>query len=819
MNNVERFCRRTYKRHAEAFFILAFILTDCYVSGWALTAGSLAAIVYVFMPAAVAIKSLTPAAQTAYLKAFVKTEKVQKLGFVLLWMHTVRWLISATTTARLFNYRPGEEAIVPVPSALGALMISTQQNTPLALLASPIAFYLMACFAAILMRFRLKASKQDTDLVKQRQNWTQASHFVFTSAFVASILSINLNVHGPAYMIANWLLASARDANFYDSDFDNPSMSHTQALPNPFDSTTVLPVVDTTGQFSNLSFVPFFDTFVIASLSIVLFLLLMHPVMRLNTFLTSFCWRVVSPKSFQNIVEAFLEALRLPARSLTLKEANPFWNNAAKTFLWLVACFLLLFWLFGFCGGPLGHGIQSWMVTSAVDAGFYTKDGAPEWLYSNKFRIFLGSIAALYGCAPVAVMSLAFLPDAKPKQIVINCDGLSFTQGPFISLLGRQFRLWSDLKSFTVKPIPSKNNELKAKFTLNFRSRGHLSFNQSQVSAQDVKVLLDGIDQYASACAVDHQVFDVCNALLEKETDSATSDGIGDTAIESIPAQEFKSTLFVPLNTGEFLPNTQIRIIKQLATKPLCAVYLARNEDGRMVTVKQFYLTDETDESKALTKIFERELEFLSGLDHPQIAKVLNSFTAEKSTFLVLEHRLGKDMRAIVKEHGARPENLTKSWAEQLCQIMIYLHNQTPAIIHRDLTPDNVIVGADGQLRLIDFGAAREFVEGITGTMIGKHCYMAPEQLRGEATHKSDIYSFGGSLYFLLTGRDPVALSQSSPAKVTACSEELDELIRNCTEFDEEKRPQSFAEILERLKNLDNGLKISLPRAKEKAKA
>ncbi|MBZ0185383.1 MAG: protein kinase, partial [Candidatus Obscuribacterales bacterium] len=147
---------------------------------------------------------------------------------------------------------------------------------------------------------------------------------------------------------------------------------------------------------------------------------------------------------------------------------------------------------------------------------------------------------------------------------------------------------------------------------------------------------------------------------------------------------------------------------------------------------------------------------------------------------------------------------------EQLCKIMIHLHSREPAILHRDLTPDNIISGEDGQLRLIDFGAAREFLEGVTGTMIGKQCYVSPEQLRGDASPRSDVYSFGCTLYFLLTGRDPLALSRSSPAKTMDCSAQLDQLIMDCTELDEEKRLQSFPEILERIKAMDRGLKLKL---------
>jgi len=417
------------------------------------------------------------------------------------------------------------------------------------------------------------------------------------------------------------------------------------------------------------------------------------------------------------------------------------------------------------------------------------------------------------------VTASVILPYAKARKLTLNCDGISFFQGPYFTLLGRQTRLWSDLESLKIvksdKPKPNSNPI----FSLKFRSGGHIKFDSSQIPAQDMRVLLDAIDQHAVDCEVDPKVLRICQSLEKIAKEQAASDGIDDTAIASIAKQEFKSTVFVPFSPGDFVPSTRTRIIKQLASKPLCAVYLARNLDGKMQTVKQFYLAEDTEETQAFSKILLREYELLSKLEHPGIAKVSTSFSVDKSTYLIIEYRPGTDLRAIVKEHGARSESLTISWAEQLCEIMIYLHSREPVILHRDLTPDNIIVGEDGQLRLIDFGAAREFLEGITGTMIGKQCYVAPEQLRGDATVKSDIFSFGCTLYYALTGRDPKALSQSSPAKDLNCSDEIDKLIQDCTSFEEAERPQSFEEILQRLKKLDKGFRIKLSAPTEKVSA
>ncbi|MFN8659963.1 MAG: serine/threonine-protein kinase [Candidatus Obscuribacterales bacterium] len=817
MNNVGLACQRVFTRYSEALFIIAFVAADCFLSGWMLTCGTYLAILWVCAPV-IAELIKTPANEVStLLKAFVKTRKVQRLGFLLFWLWGMRTILEAACGANLFRMDYGRPL-----SLTNALIGGVGAFAPLWFLSSPILIYAAACLVSIFTRSRLKATSKDPDLIAQRQTWSGLTHFVFLSSFVASILSITLNKLGPAYMLSNWLLASAKDANFFG--FANGH--EVSAIPSPFppadfgvgaSQPPMLEAVDPSGIFNDMTFVNHFDVFVVGAMSVLALLLLLQPVLKLNALLTSFCWRVVSPKSLQNIVESFLEALRLPTRALNFRESHPVWNNALRTLGWLVFCFAALFWLFGFCGGPLGYAIEGWMMASVVEAGILPATDGPNWLFQPNLRIFLGAVVALYATAPVAVTAAVFLPCAKPRQFTLNADGILFAHGPYLALWGRQFRLWSDLKNMTVKRLkPKPNRPLRAKFCLSFRSGGQIVFDSSQVSAQDLRVLLDAIDQHAVACNVDPEVFEICQELVDADSEKSASDGKLHTAVAAIPVQEFKATIFVPVAPGEFLPGSKTRVIKQLASKPLCAVYLARDEQGRMVIVKHFYLADDSQETKALAKILKREYELLSHLDHPGIAKVLDSFSVDESTFLVIEHRVGNDLRATVNEHGPRPERLMVAWAKQLCEIMIYLHGRDPAVLHRDLTPDNVIAGEDGQLRLIDFGAAREFLDGITGTMIGKHCYIPPEQLRGEATTRSDIYSFGGTLYFLLTGRDPRALSQSSPAKDMDCSEEIDRLIRDCTAFDQDDRPQSFEQILQRLNEIDGGKRIKLPKPKRK---
>jgi hypothetical protein len=802
-------CRSFLRRHAEALFIIAFIVADCFAPSWFITLAASIAILAVSLPAIRNMRSLTASGRVTYLQGLVKTARVQRLGLLLFWLFSIRWLLSAAADANLF--RTDGQSL----SMSKSLLLAAQQFAALDFITHPILIYVVACTIAILLRTRLKATKQDPDLIRQRQLWSGTSHFLFLGAFIASVLSVTVSAGGPVRMLANWLILSACDANLFGTPIS--------ALPEGIIDVTVpqLPRVDPAGTFSDLAFAQTFENFLVVAVSLLMLSVLLQPALKLTSFLTSFCWRVVSPHSVQNIVESFLAALRLPSRALNFKEAHSFWMNAGRSLCWIAACYASLFWLFGFCGGPLGLAIQNWMLASGVDAGFGYSTSAAEWLFQPNLRIFVASVVAMYATAPLAVTGIVVLPYAKPRTLILNSDGLSFSQGPFLCLWGRQFRLWSDLKSITVKRINRKQQQQQqcAQFILSFRSGGHVSFNDKQVSWRDLKVLLEAVDQHAVACSIDQNVFAVCQELEAQDPAAAYSDGIDDSAIKMIPAQQFKSTIFVALQPGELLPTTQTRIIKQLASKPLCAVYLARAEDGRMVIVKHFYLAADTDETRAFAKLLQREYELLSRLDHPGIAKVLQSFSVDHSTYLVIEHRQGSDLRAVVDEHGARSENLVITWAKQLCEIMIYLHSRDPAIVHRDLTPDNIIAGEDGQLRLIDFGAAREFLEGTTGTMIGKQCYVAPEQLRGDATLKSDIYSFGCTLNFLLTGRDPIALSQSSPGGSVDCSEGLNRLVGECTSFEEDHRPASFEDISKRLNELDRGFKLKIPQPKAEAAA
>ncbi|HEY9715404.1 MAG TPA: serine/threonine-protein kinase, partial [Chroococcales cyanobacterium] len=167
------------------------------------------------------------------------------------------------------------------------------------------------------------------------------------------------------------------------------------------------------------------------------------------------------------------------------------------------------------------------------------------------------------------------------------------------------------------------------------------------------------------------------------------------------------------------------------------------------------------------------------------------------------EYIVGQDLRQLVKQNGPQPVDSVLDWCRQIASILEYLHGLEPPLIHRDLTPDNLVLRNDGSVVLIDFGASNQFVGAATGTLVGKQSYIAPEQLRGKATLQSDIYAFGATVYFLLTGRDPVPLSACHPRSVLPeISERIDQFVASMSAPDASSRLKSAADVSEKLSEL-----------------
>jgi hypothetical protein len=190
-------------------------------------------------------------------------------------------------------------------------------------------------------------------------------------------------------------------------------------------------------------------------------------------------------------------------------------------------------------------------------------------------------------------------------------------------------------------------------------------------------------------------------------------------------------------------------------------MYLAEDDAGAKVALKElvFSLVPTTQELDAFT----REAELLRALNHPRIPKFLQSFTVGQgvSTRLYLAQQFlpGVSLaQQLAQQHF--DEAAVLGLARQALEVLRYLHGRSPVVVHRDVKPDNFILGADGALSLVDFGAARSVKAAGThrATLVGTFGYMAPEQLGGTVDARSDLYGLGATLVHLLTRTPPERL-------------------------------------------------------------
>lgn len=166
-------------------------------------------------------------------------------------------------------------------------------------------------------------------------------------------------------------------------------------------------------------------------------------------------------------------------------------------------------------------------------------------------------------------------------------------------------------------------------------------------------------------------------------------------------------------------------------------------------------------------ELFEREARILSQLDHPAIPQYLDYFQVDlpedRQFYLVQKLAEGTSLADLVHDGWRASEDEAKQIAEQVLEILTYLHSLPSPVIHRDIKPRNLIRQDNQHIVLVDFGAVQVSEHGLetyASTVVGTYGYMAPEQFRGKATQVTDLYGLAGTLLFLLTGRPPIALPE-----------------------------------------------------------
>jgi serine/threonine-protein kinase len=209
------------------------------------------------------------------------------------------------------------------------------------------------------------------------------------------------------------------------------------------------------------------------------------------------------------------------------------------------------------------------------------------------------------------------------------------------------------------------------------------------------------------------------------------------------------------LHPGDLLDH--YRIEKLVARSGMASIYKATDElNSRTVAIKVPHPEMEADPQ--LFDRFRREQEIGKKLDHPGVMKVFNDEKRSR-IYMVMEWVEGRLLRNEIAERGKFPVERAAHIAARVCEALDYIH--TNGVTHRDMKPENIMIGPDGRVKIIDFGIAgsegsRRLTFAKLSNVMGTPDYISPEQVKGKrGDGRSDIYAVGVMLYEMVTGKVP----------------------------------------------------------------
>ncbi|MCP4504098.1 MAG: protein kinase [Deltaproteobacteria bacterium] len=202
-------------------------------------------------------------------------------------------------------------------------------------------------------------------------------------------------------------------------------------------------------------------------------------------------------------------------------------------------------------------------------------------------------------------------------------------------------------------------------------------------------------------------------------------------------------------------------VVSEIGEGGMGKVVLAKNQSGRLVVIKQPFA-----DNPEFREMLVNEARVGLRLRHPHIVETVDFFELDGQVSLVLSYVSGASLKAI-RDHGPVPAGIVCLWGQQIAEALEAIHNATSEegvplnIVHRDVTPGNIMVGHDGNVRLIDLGIARSDDRNLeqtkTGYLRGTLRYLAPEVFKlGEYSPQSDMWSLGISLLDAALGRSAI---------------------------------------------------------------
>jgi eukaryotic-like serine/threonine-protein kinase len=264
----------------------------------------------------------------------------------------------------------------------------------------------------------------------------------------------------------------------------------------------------------------------------------------------------------------------------------------------------------------------------------------------------------------------------------------------------------------------------------------------------------------------------------------------------------------------ETLAGGRYRVERTLGHGGMAAVYLAHDAElERPVAIK--VLAEHLASDEAFRQRFLREARMAAKLSHPNVVHVYDQGDEDGRPFIVMEYVEGMTLGDELRGNGPLAPARVVDLGLQICGGLEHAH--ASGLVHRDVKPGNLLLRADGTVKIADFGIARAAqATKLTqiGSVLGTAAYLAPEQAAGEpVTAAADIYSLGCVLFELLTGRTPYVF-ESLPELVVKQREEpitpirelrpevpaeLEAAVMHCLARNPEYRPASAAELAQEL--------------------
>lgn len=474
--------------------------------------------------------------------------------------------------------------------------------------------------------------------------------------------------------------------------------------------------------------------------------------------------------------------IKYGAQSAVSRWFDQYWTDRDRRAVpWLLVTILFAFLI-------IGPRLLLWLV-AMLPLDQLGNSGAS--IRAHQILALIATTLAASGCAIIV------LPLLRPTFIESSREGIRRVWSLGVAALKGRMIPWSSVTSMQILRPGGKTDMRSYQLCLSTTdSPEKMKLTLGDLEGDEAReTMMNAISKWAVNATIEPGVFE---ALMPKRALSFTE--IWLNALSAPPNRE----RLLPLSEGTLL-DSRYRIIKRLGAGGQGTVYLAHDStEQKELVLKETILPVYADliSRRQAIEDFHKEALALESVKHPNIVRFIGSFVADHRAYLVLDYIQGCTLKETITAHGPLSQDRAIAFGIQMCDILSVLHSLSPPLIHRDFTPDNLIVDGDDQLILLDFAVA---VAGDrAGTEVaGKAAYMSPEQFKGKPTIQSDVYSAGCTISFSLTGQHPDPLTESFPMLLNNdVSRELNDVVAKSTRYDVAERYSDVSALRSALQSL-----------------